>query len=459
MYPLSHTQAVDLPEGVWFAVSQYMLAKEWANACKTCSASYRLKMPVVVAEVRDELSKDEQVFMRQLQLDRWHGCHSLCLNLRQLSEAAKLTSEQIKMIRQASNELPFLRCLHIIGRPQVPLTKDSLEGMLMSFLAKRLSVLTLHVNAVMMPLDMPLLQHLVLELGTTTGLKFNFDEEVGYESHLLNDLKGLTTLCLKAERGVILDALDLRGCVHLRHVAVQGVRFQEDSLALPAGCQLQIISEAMDSSVYLHAIASKVTELIMCHMSHRITYSWFSYEWVLRYASTMSNLKQLRINLNGKDSQKAYEVKGEFCVVIPPGTLPTLEVLELGLHCNLMVKIPSEIKLKTLVLIAAGTLRLHGLKLGISPVTTLKHLYLQLRAPFGPRSISILRDSYGKNLRLLQSVKDKRYIAQVPTSFRPNNLEECCCNACPQCLARGGVPILCEHIWRSEGFDKNLRAH
>lgn len=378
-YLLQQMLAVDLPEGVWAHVSEFMLAMEWAEACKTCSATYKLKMPVVVAEVRDELSKNEQVFMRQLQLERWPECQSLCLNLWQLQEAAPLTSEQSEVLCRAAKSLPFLRCLHIIGRHQVPLTEDSLEGVLMSFLAKHVSVLTLHVTAVVMPLDMPLLKHLVLELGTITGTKYHLDEEVVHESlsQVLSDLKGLKTLCLKAERGLILEALDLRGCVHLRHVAVQGIRFEEDSLDLPAECRLQIITEALDCYWYQQGVASKVTELIMCRMSHKIMYGWLSYDWVFRYVSAMGNLKQLRINLNKIDIKEAYNpgVKGEIRVIIPPGTMPALEVLELGLHCSFAVKIPPEVKLKTLVLMAAGSLRLHGLNLGNSPSTTLKNLY------------------------------------------------------------------------------------
>lgn len=46
---------------------------------------------------------------------------------------------------------------------------------------------------------------------------------------------------------------------------------------------------------------------------------------------------------------------------------------------------------------------------------------------------------------------------QFPASFQPGNLEECCCGACPECLAKAGVPIICDQAWTSKGFEVHLR--
>ena len=112
-------------------------------------------------------------------------------------------------------------------------------------------------------------------------------------------------------------------------------------------------------------------------------------------------------------------------------------------------------------MIAAGFLHLTELVLGEAPMTTLKHVYLQSGAAFLLENVSVLRDTYAQELRLLKCVTDKQalYAAQMPPNSQPGNMQDCCCNACPECLARAGVPILCDGEWTSNGFDKHMRSH
>ena len=35
------------------------------------------------------------------------------------------------------------------------------------------------------------------------------------------------------------------------------------------------------------------------------------------------------------------------------------------------------------------------------------------------------------------------------SNFQPISLQECCCRACSECLARAGVPVLCVQTWTS----------
>ena len=120
--------------------------------------TYALRRLLVAAEVQGELGNNEDL-MRQLQVSRWPACHSLCLNLRQLDEGVEVTQAQKEQVSMASSALPLLRCVHVIGRDEMPLIMSSIEGMLVGLLARHASVITLQVKSIAMQLDLPNLQH------------------------------------------------------------------------------------------------------------------------------------------------------------------------------------------------------------------------------------------------------------------------------------------------------------
>ena len=64
-------------------------------------------------------------------------------------------------------------------------------------------------------------------------------------------------------------------------------------------------------------------------------------------------------------------------------------------------------------------------------------------------------------VRLLEYVKEEQHgwTARMIANFQPRDLHECCCGACPACLAQAGVPILCDQAWTRDGFKQHLRSH
>lgn len=121
--------------------------------------------------------------------------------------------------------------------------------MLVELLAKHVQVLTLQVARVAMPLDMPCLQHLLLDLNIVPA-------SVGWRYHdtlfpAISHLKGLKTLYIRSVRkGVylgdsssdVIPRRSLQQCVHLRHVVLQYIRLAcTAGLSVPAGCSLQVI--------------------------------------------------------------------------------------------------------------------------------------------------------------------------------------------------------------------------
>ena len=187
----------------------------------------------------------ERDLIRQLQVDRWPACHSLFLNVQQLLEDYQATAAESTKIRLAGDKLSLLHCLHIIGRAGVLPTEDSFEGLLVSTLARHASVLTLQLRTLKMPLTLPNLQHLVLDLGRDM-LEISFSSLQIHEEVFpsINMLKGLKTLFIQASRFDV-EPPSLTNCVCLRHVAMRGVNFvllnSSPKLALPAGCQLHAI--------------------------------------------------------------------------------------------------------------------------------------------------------------------------------------------------------------------------
>ena len=353
----SHVQALYLPVEVWAIVKQHMSLQEWAKACGASPATFALR-PVVAAEVRSDSCSHEDLSMRHLQLDRWHYCHSIFLNIQQLHEAAEVTEAQIKQIALASSTALDLHCLHIIGRDHLPLWEKSIADLVMSLLAKHASVLTLQVKAVVLP-QLPALQHLVLDLDASSG-QDGWNRSALFPA--INKLQGLKSLYVQALKGTLYTVkankvIDLRGCRHLRHMAVQGILFYE-MLALPAGCLFHMICVP----TYVHdasrAIAPLVTGLMLRHSlpwdpGYR---SNWPHERLLRLAPSMCNLKHLRLNLDKEQLPERYRQKEELRLHFDWLMSPSLEVLELSVGCSLAVFIETGLKLDILVVVATGWL-------------------------------------------------------------------------------------------------------
>ncbi len=257
-----------------------MSNKEWAKACGACAVSYQARMSLLVSEVCTDSGNDEHALMRQLQLKRWPTCRSFLLNLRNLHEGVKVTRSEIEQFKEAASAVPLLGCLHIIGRRSVPLTATSLEGVLMSCLAKHVSVLTLHVKSVMMSLNMPGLRHLVLR----GSILSQAGSEQTYKALFLaiGGLKGLETLFVQYHDLTIKRAVDLTACVHLQHVAVQGVRFA-GFLALPAACVVHTAGEPkFVGDRFRPMLREMVTDLSMCR-THSFTLYLYAEDWLPKH--------------------------------------------------------------------------------------------------------------------------------------------------------------------------------
>ncbi len=325
--------------------------------------------------------------MAQLRLKRWPFCHSLCLNLCRWH--GKLTPAEMAEIEQAAGTLPELQYLHIIGRPQVPLKKTGVEGVLVSILAKLAPVLTLDVKTIQMPLDLPNLQHLVLNFGATF---FKGDREDSWGPSLsISVLKGLKTLYVQSFNNTITQPIDLAKCVHLQHFAVQNTQL-EGSMALPKGCRLRLLVSC--SKIHIGSAVAVLVGGVTIHTSLACFLSLLPRErgplnvcWTPPH---LRNLRQLRLvlskgDLGGGRSQDDPQL--EACVL--QSVMPDLEVLEINAPCNLSVYISPEIRLKSFVFIAAGTLGLNVAvwqQLGALD-TTVKKLYLQSSCDFWPSSI------------------------------------------------------------------------
>ena len=126
-----------------------------------------MRWMIVVAELCSESTSQRSICTSRLQLDRWHACHFLHLNLRPLGKTATIDASQVEELRSASGSLPLLRCMQLVGRDYVSLTESSIEGTFLRLVARHASVMSLHVKTVDMPLDfLPKLQHLLLDLDT-----------------------------------------------------------------------------------------------------------------------------------------------------------------------------------------------------------------------------------------------------------------------------------------------------
>ena len=448
---------------IWGVINHFMTPKEFAKICSTSRASYAARQQLAVAEVRYEPSDDEQVYLRQLQLSRWPACHSLCINLGQLQDTMEFSQTQRDKIEEAGSTMPSLHCLHLIGRKEVRLTESSIEGVLVSILAKHALVVTMQVRNVIMPLNLPNLQHLVLDMEKATDY-WKPDLHCALFGSI-NLLRGLKTLYLRSRASVINKAIDLTDCSHLRCMAVQGVALR-GGLALPDGCFLHAngcCSEdcVLDGGVFeiTPGIARPLTGLTLCEDTPYWQSVVQTSEWV-KYGSTrVCNLTRLRII-----SCYPRQVSMGF----GPWSMLNLEVLELDVQGDMFFHLCPGLALKRLVLITTGSMHLNKEDYLLQRRTrtpTLTELYFQSRASFSPSDMAALLAHYAKEpgaeVKLSDYVKDEqhRWTAQMPATFQPGNLRECCCGACPECLVRGGVPILCDNAWTRDGFEKHLRPH
>ena len=362
-----------------------MSPMEWALACGT----------LLAADVRGKPSKNLQDLTLQLQIHRWPLCRSLCINLEQLHKGVSVTPNQTMKISQAGSTLPRLQCLHMIGRDQVPLTESSVEGMLLGILARHVLVLSLHVKVSPVPLDLPALQHLVLDLDTNSAKKDVWQTQAALVP-AISTLKGLRTLYVRCVKTEITSPTDMTGCKHLQHVTLQGVRFK-GTLALPRGCHLHAKCEPLYDCELSPTIADVVTGLTFRPGSSKkriLRLFWGPLRLLPSHIKTQ-NLKQLRLTLGKLDMYEMYWKKEEvpfrtrdelpFGQKLPvpfyASDMPGLEVLEVDVEGNLSIYIDPKLPLRTIVLIAAGTLKIDNMQLAfemcLAPMATLKQLYFQ----------------------------------------------------------------------------------
>ena len=268
----------------------------------------------------------------------------------------------------AASKLPFLKCVHIIGRPEVPLTESSIEGELLNLLAKHALVLTLQVKKIQMPLDFPTLQHLVVDIDSAGNYRHWKEGHIDVTLFkAISMLKGLRTLYLQSSDWRPICAADLTGCVHLTHVAMQGVSLlAEDKLSLPEGCRLHACSEItlVDLEITEY-VAPLVTGLTIrnnpgagCEMCSVNT--WYD-DWLLLYTPRMQKLKQLRLHMTEECIDEESKKDGVLKVHFKSGLTPNLEVLEMEMPCGVDVEMDPIPPLKLLVLNSTGTLQLHEL--------------------------------------------------------------------------------------------------
>ncbi len=182
----------------------------------------------------------------------------------------------------------------------------------------------------------------------------------------------------------------------------------------------------------------------------------------------MCRLKRLQLCLDKKGLHEQDKQEGELCVLFMSDHTPSLEVLVLEVQCNLRMRIDPTPRLVSLIVIATGTLQVRVYELEpllalLRPppapeASTLQHMYLQSGAALLPKYRADMEASgttqSWAGIRLLQNVKKEEHgwTARMPGSFQPGDVHACCCGACPECLARSGVPIL--FAWTRDGFDE-----
>ena len=460
-----HAQAMDVPADIWGIVREKTPPTDWVKACGFSRESFAMQWKFLVAELCTKRAIHRRIRLGQLQLNEWHTCHFLYLNLWRLGDIVRLSTSQSKKVASASRKLPLLHYMHLVGRSQVTVTESSIEGMLVRLLARHTLVLTLQVHAMKMPWEpLPNLQHLVLKLDAIP-LWIGERQTHGSVFSDISMLKGLKTLYVHFPRpsGVIMidGSADMTACVHLHRVVLQGVE-PRCKLALPAGCSLHAICDLNYPGhfrIFGHQVGRLVTELSW----HCTSCRWTLGHWPWEVSPRMRNLTKLRVNvLEGVCDGKV----GEDRLMIIPDTTPNLEELELHTNCNMTLHIDSSLPLQSLLVIAAGFLHLDEMQYGgrPAPLAALKRMYLQSGVPLEPDyrdRLKVLDTSvHWAGKRLFEFIREEpsSWRAVMPARLQPGNLQECCCGACPECLARAGVPIPWKQAWTDGGTEKRVRS-
>ena len=118
-----------------------------------------------------------------------------------------------------------------------------MEGRLISLLAWHAVVLTLQVKALIMPLELPNLQHLLLGLDQPGTSRWEDNPIVPFPAVTM--LRSLRTLYVHCRRVLSSKGINLTDCAHLQYVGLQGAAF-EGLPILPAGCALHVVSQSGD---------------------------------------------------------------------------------------------------------------------------------------------------------------------------------------------------------------------
>ena len=267
-------------------------------------------------------------------------------------------------------------------------------------------------------------------------------------------------------------------------VVVQGFILHR-AVALPTGCLFEALSKPPNSDQGFEVtreISNCVTGLVLRQESARGS-ECYHHRWCdeifLGNIPKMQNLKQLRIVLGKGYLMERLNASSELRLNFDQ--LPCLAVLELDVEGHLAVYIHPGNNLDVLVVIASGALHVsdswlaphldhrYGLSSCCSnelcqlPIATSKQMYLQLGMAYAHNKKAALADAEHSmaRLRLLEYVVEGScgWTARMPADFQPSSLQECSCGACLECLARAGVPILCDQAWTGDSFDKHLRPH
>ena len=124
----------------------------------------------------------------------------------------------------------------------------------------------------------------------------------------------------------------------------------------------------------------------------------------------------------------------------------------------MVVLIDPSSALERLVVIASGTI-------DVIISVSLKHMYPQSGAALQPhlrqylKAVSTSKQWLRAGLPGVVREERDNWIAAMPADFQPGNVQRCCCSACPECLVRGGVPILSYQAWTNDGFVKHVMPH
>ena len=248
---------------------------------------------------------------------------------------------------------------------------------------------------------------------------------------------------------------------------------------MPAGCHLDAISRNMRVDEVPPSYAHLVTGLTLHHNHSEEYYQISKLNGVCMWSHRclelrmrdvfMQSLKRLQLIMKDNTNFGEDFKKGELWLQFCPYMTPSLEVLEIDVQCNLGVLIDPALTLKSLILIAAGSLQVHELsdkgttRTEVAGIPIVSQLYLHSSSAFLSRYRDALKVAVTgqclSRVRLLEHVREERdsWTARMPASFQPGDIQECCCGACPECLVCAGLPILCDRAWTRAGFDKHLR--